>query len=512
MSAGEQLLRAALVGTERPWALTDDLPQDAVTQMLRDALAHAAPDAPGQLLRLAGAYGVCQRAGWSAPLAPRPPVAASLPETRAVANAAWSHLLLQALTLGPQRLQYQVLASMDQMALRTPPAVLPTLLQAGRQNLDLRVRVLPVLGERGRWLAQQNSEWAYACGVQEQADSQTQWDHGSLEQRCAVLRGERMGTPAAARERLQADWDALAAKDRGNLLATLQTGLSTDDEAFLTTQLKDRAQEVRARAADLLAALPTSDYSQRMVARLQPLLTSGAPERSLVIEAPEAADTSWKADQLEAERPKYETLGERAWWLFQLASRSPLSWWCSHTGLEPATLVALAQSGDWADALLRGWRHALQCQGDAAWALALLQSVPDARWQGRAAALGMLSPAQREAFLLAQLEQSAQLNEVAASCLDACVPHAYLGSAVSQRLAKLLRQRIDAGALLNDYALRNQLPEWVCALHPSALPLLADLPRSADETASLSDCMVLLAHVVNSRRQMYSLFEEKPTP
>ncbi len=528
MSDGEHLLRAALVGTERPWSLSADVPQDPVAQMLRDALARTAPDAPGLLLRLAGAYGICQRAGWTAPVAPRPPVAPALPESRVLANAAWSQLLSQALALGPQRLQHQVLAGMDHSVLRAPPAVLPTLLQAGRQNLALRERMLPVLGERGRWLAQQNSEWSYAFGVQEQADSQTQWAHGSLEQRCAVLRSQRAISPAAARERLQADWDTLGAKDRGALLATLQTGLCADDEAFLTAQLKDRAQEVRARAADLLAALPGSDYSQRMVARLTPLLTHSAPERGVVgrllgrvlpgadtpwsVDAPEAADAHWKSDQLEAERPKYETLGERAWWLFQLASRCPLSWWCSHTGLEPAGLVALAQASDWTEALLRGWRHALARQGDAAWALALLQASIDARWDGRTAALDRLSPAQREAFLLSQLDDGAKMHEVAASCLDGCAAHAHLGPTVSQRLASLLRQRIDAGALVNDYALRNQLPEWACVLHPSALPLLADLPRSAEETASLSDCLTLLAHVVHSRRQLYSLLDEKPTP
>ncbi|MGP1682740.1 MAG: DUF5691 domain-containing protein, partial [Giesbergeria sp.] len=405
--------------------------------------------------------------------------------------------------------------------LRAPPALLPALLHVGRQCVALRLHLLPVLGERGRWLAQQNPEWAYAHGVQEQADNQTHWAHGSLEQRCAVLRTERVSTPTAARERLQTDWGSLAAKDRAALIAALQVGLCADDEAFLTVQLKDRAQDVRRTAADLLAALPGSAYSQRMVARMQPLVQSEQAERGLVgrllgralsapeprwtVQAPSAVEADWKADQLEPERPTYESLGERAWWLFQLASRTPLAWWTQHTGLDPAGVVALAKASDWNEALSRGWHHAMLWQPDVAWAQALLDSAPTARWEGRSSLLSLLAPEQRERHHLAQLAASTNLPDVADSCLDGCAPHAHLGQAVSERLAQLLHQHITQGALVNDYGLRNQLADLACALHPQALPLMANLPRSADETASLSECLGLLEHVVRSRKQLVQL-------
>jgi hypothetical protein len=524
MNDWDAVLQAALVGSERPWnlpTLAQEGETDTVALMLRAAHAQSATDALGVLLRLAGAKALCQRAGWTAPTTPLAPIAPAAPESRTPANAAWSQLLFQAVTLGPQRLQHQVLFAMDATALRAPPALLPALLHAGRQSVALRTHLLPVLGERGRWLAQQNPEWAYACGAQEQADTQTHWAHGSLEQRCAVLRTERASAPAAARERLQADWESLAAKDRAALIATVHVGLCADDEAFLTQQLKDRAIDVRRTAADLLAALPSSAYSQRMVARTQALVQSEQAEPGLVgrllgralsgaaprwtVQAPEKVEADWKADQLEPDRPKYEPLGERAWLLFKLTSRTPLAWWTNYTGLTAAGVLALAKAGDWNDALLRGWYHAMLWQPDADWAQALLDSAPAARWDGRSSLLALLAPQQREQYHLAQLAASTNLHDVAVSCLDGCVPHAHLGQAVSERLVQLLRQHIDQGALVNDYSLRNQLPDLACALHPQALPKLANLPRSAEETTSLSEALTLLEQVLRSRQQLFQL-------
>lgn len=522
MNDWNALLQAALVGAERPWtlpALAQEGERDPVAQMLRDAHAQTAPDTTGLLLRLAGAKAVSQRAGWTAPATALAPVAPAAPESRTLANAAWSQLLSQAVNLGPQRLQHQVLFAMDAAGLRAPPALLPALLHSGRQSVALRTHLLPVLGERGRWLAQQNPEWAYACGAQEQADTQTHWAHGSLEQRCAVLRTERTSAPTAARERLEADWDSLAAKDRAALIAIQRVGLCLDDEAFLSAQLKDRSQDVRRTAASLLAALPGSAYAQRITARMVPLVTCSQAERGLLgrmlggssteqrvtLDAPIQPDPEWKTDLLELERPKYESLGERAWWLYQLTSRTPLVWWTAHTGLAPAKLLTLTQRSDWTEALVRGWTDAVLWQLDAEWAQALLDHAGDLRGDHRAELLAMLPSPQREAFLLQQLGEPKQLYEVVAACLAGCALHATLGQAVSIRLAQLLRQQIDRGALQDNYSLRSLLPDVVCVLYPGTSHPLSNLPRSAEETTPLSEALTLLEQVIHSRQQLIQL-------
>ena len=186
MNYWDVLLQATLVGSNRPWQLPPALADDPVGDMLHAACALAAPDAPGQLLRLAGALAVCRRAGWQAPLATTVVPQAAGAESRAVADGRWSQLLAQALAQGPLRLQMQVLHALDRLGLCLPPALLPQVLQLGRRSVEARADILPVIGVHGRWLAGHNPDWAYAKGVQEQQDVQVQWELGSLEQRCAV--------------------------------------------------------------------------------------------------------------------------------------------------------------------------------------------------------------------------------------------------------------------------------------------------------------------------------------
>lgn len=499
------LLQAALIGTERPWALNalPTISDNPVAQLLREAQALSTPDAPGQLLRLAGALAVCHQAGWVAPLsqtALTPPAGA---ETRRLASPAWAQLVSQALAYGSQRLTLQVLHALDDAGLHLPTHLLPELLNAGRQSVALRGPLLAVLGERGRWLATHQPDWAYAGGAAEQADSATHWTHGSLAQRLGVLQTERQHSPGAARERLAADWRQLPAKDRAALLPTLRVGLSADDEVFLNAQLKDRAQDVRRIAADLLAALPSSAYSQRMVTRMAALLLEGG------VQAPTQTSADWKDEQLETERPPYEKLGERAWWLFQLTRRTPLVWWSAHTGLEPAALVELAQRSDWTQALLRGWYDAVLWQPDARWCVALLRhDLPNQPTRPREALLALLPTPERERQHiqeLAQLNDRLKLTDVLASCLAGCSASEHWGLDLSQQLLVLLRQHLAQGALLTDYLLRQQLPELACTLHPQALPELLTLARQADESSAVAECWHRLLQAAGCRQTLFKM-------
>lgn len=524
MKAWDALLHAALVGTEKPWILPpDNEAGEPVNTMLQQAFALAAPDASGQLLRLAGALSVCRRAGWVAPAVPVEAAALPAPapaETRQAAPDAWGNLLSAVLSQGPLRLQIQLLQAMNAAGLHAPPLLLPDLLQQGRGSVAMRASLLPALGERGRWLAAHNPEWAYACGAEEKADSDTHWQHGSLDQRCAVLLAERATDPAKARERLAADWASLPGKDRAVLIQALATGLQAEDEAFLNQQLaKDRAQDVRRAAADLLAALPGSAYSQRMAARLLPLVAVKADAPGLMgrllgrstapqvtVDAPAQAEAEWKTDQLEADRPKYESMGERAWWLYQLACRSSLRWWTTHTGLDAASLVKLAKESDWAEALLRGWTHAVQQQPDEAWAEALLQTKHGRRGDSGAALLALLPPEKREMYQMARLEQSAKnLPEVITACLAACPPQSHWGLALSGQIVQKLQAYVSSAGLRYDYSLRQQLPDVACALHPDALGQWFEIQRDGDESSALSEDLNLTAHVLHSRKLLASL-------
>jgi hypothetical protein len=411
------LLPAALVGTDRAPlpVLALDGPPGALLAQIRAAGDSAGPGSPSAddpdqaarvLLRSVGVLAICAQAGARGQGAALDAAASAAAqagagaETRAVlAEPAAVALLERVLHDGPQRLTSAALRQLDRLGWRLPPLLLPLALEQARRASVLRAPLQPLLGARGRWLAQQHDPWRYAVGAAEQADAATVWSEGTLEQRRALLQAERRHDPAAARERLQATLPELPARERAELLGALTEGLSLADEALLDTLCRDRSREVRQTASALLQRLPGSAFSQRACARVAALLhmERGLLRRSWRLDAPEASAPDWAADGIEPERPKGETLGERAWWLLQLVRQVPPAWWRQHTGLDGAALLAWAERGDWSEALLRGWFDALQAVPDAELADALLQHWPAALQR------------QRPALLLAQLP--AELRE-----------------------------------------------------------------------------------------------------
>lgn len=582
------LLQAALVGTSRPWGLpplanapSAAQPQagshHAVARFLRQvhgagspenaavqAGGQPPPDASAQLLRLAGALAWCRRAGW---VAPRQAESATVPsqpapESRRPASTDWMRLWSQALAMELPRLQAEVLRGMDSQQLHASADALPGLLQLGRQSVAMREFIQPVLGERGRWLASFNGDWVWGRGVQEQADADTQWQLGSIEQRRSVLLAERRTAPDAALARLQSVWGQLPARDRHSLITTLAEGLNPGDEAFLTQQLqKDRAQDVRRTAADLLAALPDSAYSQRMVERLRPLVVvvKTAPAASgfasllkkaaaalgagpalpvtLHIDAPPEPpappaaaatataqtppDDPFKADWPDGECPPHESLGPRAWRLFQMVRRSPLGWWTQHTGLSPAELLAATQKSDWAEALVRGWAHAALTQHAPDWLLPLLAHPRIAHWCDATPLQARLTTEQREQHLLAQWDARVGSGTDSRTTFTALAEllrtsglaaHATWGDALAARMTSVIHRHCANGNLVRDlqqdHALRQHITDLACALPPGALDALIALPHVDDTSPSLSERLHTLHATVVVRQTLHRLLAQ----
>jgi hypothetical protein len=504
MSHWNHLLQAALVGTSRqPVPAAEGMPGEFAG--LLQALQGGLPEhAQGHLLRAAGAVAVGRRAGFIAPsLSPSDAAAATADDRAELEEPALQAAIADALDNGPLRLQHEALAAVAAAGLRLPHSLLPTALDAGRRSTELRCAVVPALGERGLWLAARNDDWRYAAGASEQADAQTRWDEGSLEQRRAVLAEQRRDDPAGARARLAAELQQLPAKDRATLLAALAEHLGPDDEALIDAQLKDRARDVRQAAAELLQRLPASAHVQRVTAFLSPLLKqAGGAWR---IDAPEAADARWKDDAIDPARPTHDSLGERAWWLYQLVRQMPLAWWSAHTGMAPAALLDWAAKGDWNDALVRGWNDAVIAAPDFDWCDAMLERPRAQRgWVGQL--LALLPRSRRERHWIAELGTSDNgLHDVVGFADQACAPGDTPSAELCARLAAALRARVEAGALVNDYMLRQVLTSAAALLHPSALRTLADLPRAADETPGTSNALADTARIVRARQLFHTL-------
>lgn len=496
------LQQSSLVGADRlaipPILLQTDSATSTTVQTVQAAYQLPAASPAAQLLRASAAASVLERAGWR----PGAGVRLSAPLAKSVPAGAESHpapvgerllaLMREVMEEGPPELRAQSFSTLAQVGMRLPFELLVAALNLGRQSIELREWLSPVLGERGRWLAAQNPQWSFAAGVQETANAEQIWQEGSVQQRVGLLESERATDPVKARERLEASLKELNAKERAPMVQALHVGLSLDDEPLLEKLLADRSKEVREIAARLLTRLPESAHSQRVTGWLLAML-SRDDKGAWQIEPPEEADKGWERDGVTLQPPSY-IKGPRGWWLQQLVELAPVSWWLQALEMTPEQLWDWSRRSDWKTALRQGWLAALQTQPDLGW-LPLLQTMDsDSRALSLLPAmLDQLTQEQREALWMAQLEAKQgqsmliqSINKMDDSLSDVATLSPALSDWIVDALYKAMRGKQAQG---NWHSWEADRCVQACALRVdvSTLPRFAALWREPvpDEAAAV---------------------------
>lgn len=414
------LQQSAMVGSDRlavPPALASGVDpsasgsQQAVQAALQPRTDVAGDSPAQQLLRASAVAAVFERAGWqpgaqvrlTAPLAV--PAAAPAESRTAPADARLHTLMGDVLKDGPFELQASMLRTLDQAGQRLPHDLLVPALEQGRQSVELRQWLAPVLGERGRWLGTLNPQWGYASGVEETADPELVWQEGSVEQRVALLRSERATDAAKARTRLEGSLKELGAKERLPLVQALAVGLGMDDEPLLEKLLSDRSKEIRENAAQMLSCLPDSAHSQRVMGWMQSMLQQD-DKGQWIVEPPEEGLKEWERDGITLKPDAYHRGGKKAWLLEQMVQLTPVSFWTRALGLTPLEVMEWSRRSDWKSSLRQGWVRALQYQLDVEWIDAAQTMGRDMRHDALLPALmARLSREERESRWIAQFER-----------------------------------------------------------------------------------------------------------
>ena len=351
------LQQSSLVGVDRlpvPAALLSgaDASLAPTRQALESALQPPATSTAAQVLRASAVAAVLERAGWTPGAQIRLSQSLTLPALPAAESrhAPQSVLLLtlmkDVLEHGPRDLLAPMFQRLNEVGMRLSHELLVPALNEGRQSVELRAWLTPVLGERGRWLAALNPQWAYASGVQETANAEQIWQEGSIDQRVALLRDERAHDASQARTRLEGSLKELSAKERAPMVMALEISLSIQDEPLLEKLLTDRSKEVRESAARLLSRLPQSAHSQRITAWLQAMLSQGS-KGEWQIEPPEEGHKDWERDGIALQPPAY-IKGVKAWWLQQMVELAPelCRYFASHGSIIVDTQDAVHEAGD----------------------------------------------------------------------------------------------------------------------------------------------------------------------
>lgn len=253
---------------------------------------------------------------------------------------------------------------------RLPPELLPDLLDQCMQQPDVATRMMPLMGERGRWLARQNVRWAPLSLDMETAD----WFTASFAARRRLLADTRQRNPMLATAWLEKTWAEEKADDKVAFLQLLEVLLSELDLDLLERAFQDKNREVRLAALGLLVRLPDSPtlqalnrfFTQKLAGAIRP----DKREKYLAQALPDLSDDALK--------PWFDLLSktEKTDWrngLLQLFLRFvPLHDLISATRMKPADLLTATDGGnhtECSEALLDNLlRHA-----DASWIEAIWQ-------------------------------------------------------------------------------------------------------------------------------------------
>ena len=293
----------------------------------------------------------------------------------------------------------EMLGLLDAAGQRLADEVLPHALAHGARTPRIRPALLPVLGERGRWLAAINPDWRY--GAVEPGDPRSLrvvWERDPAG-RAALALTLRRHEPAAALRLIESTWRDDADAPRRELLATLATGLSLDDEPFLERALDDRDAQVRLKAAALLATLPASRLVRRMITTAGDILALDGGH--LTPRFPPAVPQSLVRDGVARPSAGPPSATERARLLMQTVGVIPPRHWEARLGGTPAEIVRAAGLGRWPRTLLGALSAATARHPDPRWVAAIL--AHDGLNERHGALLTQLTPDELEARLMAAL-------------------------------------------------------------------------------------------------------------
>lgn len=253
---------------------------------------------------------------------------------------------------------------------RLPPDLLPQMLDHGARLPRQRPLLLPVLGERGRWLGAINPAWRYAAVDQGDWRSlRAAWD-AEPDGRAALAQSIRERDPEMARQLIEATWRGEADAARRELAGVLERGLSMADEPFLERALDDRDAQVRRRAVELLARLEGSRLVARITAALGDILL--LEEGELRPKFPAPISDALVRDGVARPLGSANSANDRARLLLQTVGVIPPPYWEQRLGAPPEPIIRAALAGKWPRTLISAFAAAAARHNDRHWAAALL--------------------------------------------------------------------------------------------------------------------------------------------
>jgi hypothetical protein len=271
MHSWNQLVRTALLGTER-----SPLPADGLPESVRARLSDQDDsDQEALFYQAASLTFFYEKAGMHPGKDPLPDLLPAPEETKPYCPTGVVALLRKLLDEPNRRADLLGLCfdRMDALGLVVPPDLLVDVLQVGTlpgfQALGAKIR--SVVGKRGAWMQQFNPAWGYLTP----ADPEDIWENGAPAARRNMLQALRLSDPSRAFALIRNAWDAETnARERRELLKALQINFQPGEVNFLELIFSglsgkdDKSRqinaEIRTIVVEMLLSQPGSTLYQQM--------------------------------------------------------------------------------------------------------------------------------------------------------------------------------------------------------------------------------------------------------
>ena len=340
----EKILKIAVLGTEKTFFSEED-------QENLNNWKIPLNDSPEKIfLQTALVYTKMQQAGYQ-PAKGESQLPSAAPESRQAIGEKSNFQLGLMLSGSHNQILPEFLQIVDQQNKRISHRYLPDILDWGVAKQELHHTLIGVLGERGKWLAQLNSQWEYLLDIID--PKEIDWETASFTDRKAHLRKIRKTDPQKGIELLEKTWDEEDSNHKSSFLKILGESLDSQDEEFLEKARTDRRKDVRTQAFQLLAKIPSSKYDQQIRTYLDQHI---AIKGNLIKKSVDVQLPSSFGEQLK-NLGVYEKLtvtkgGQKANWLAQIISRVHPDYWVKKFQKKPDEIITLIQKSEWNELLI----------------------------------------------------------------------------------------------------------------------------------------------------------------
>jgi hypothetical protein len=258
MRVWEQIINAAMLGTDKPMPGQSDLPAEvAEVTSLIDTMPGL--DIEDRFLQKASVIYNYRQSGF-VPLQKQELmlVKADAESQPYCSNQASAVLKVVLEEDNPYLLQLWLGRCAATGKLLTPDA-LPALLDKALKDIALQSLVIACSGKRGEWLSRLNSQWSYFVEVPDEE----LWQNGKSNDRVKVLEKIRKTDPARALALLQETWEQENSVSKIDLLRTLKINPGPADLPWLESLQTEKGQKVKDEVTALLKLIPGSSVIRK---------------------------------------------------------------------------------------------------------------------------------------------------------------------------------------------------------------------------------------------------------